>query len=215
MPLLLYCVAPERVGETHVQGVGEARVTSVENGGLRYFVSDMQGAVPTAEVARAARAVFNVVNDVFSRGPVLPFRYPTVAESVAELEKLAADRGKEFEAFLGRIGSKVQMDVRLTSGEPENSSTSLAKAPGREYLEKRARRHAGLASAAEKCRQQADSAEWRVEEKHANLICHALVERVQVISFQERMSRLDLPFGIKGVVSGPWPPAAFWEEKPR
>lgn len=201
-------------------------------------------ATATADLVKSAREVHAVVMDAFAHGPVLPFRYPTLVEDEAELEKLAQERGEAFAHFLNWVGPRVQMDVRLSmvegetkgpsiiaakTGPPPLGTTNTSATPpkqnqlgwaipdqsGTQYLMEKARRKSALQGAAEKCRQTAVSADWRVEEREKILICHVLLERVEVVSFQERMSRLELPDGVKGVVSGPWPPAAFWEDKSR
>lgn len=207
MSLLLYCVALESVGETGNRGVGGSVVQSHVHGALRYFVSWLP-AENMPPVAMAAREVLAVVNDVFSRGPVLPFRYPTVLQQQAELVNLAAERGESFADFLRYVGMRVQMDVRLTVGKPDDPPSS-----GRAYLASRIQAKDRLRQASEQCRQLAEVGDWRAVQRGGNLVCHALIGRDEVISFQERMRRLDLPGGMKAIVSGPWPPAGFWEEK--
>lgn len=207
MSLLLYCVAPEAVGETAVRGVGGAAVRSHVHAGLRYFISEFSTEkMPPVETA--AREVHAIVNDVFSRGPVLPFRYPTVLQQHTELVHLAAERGEPFADFMRHVGMRVQMDVRLTAAEPGESASS-----GRAYLETRIQANDRLREVSEQCRMLAEVGDWRAVQRGGNLVCHALIGRDEVISFQERMRRLDLPGGMKAIVSGPWPPAGFWEEK--
>lgn len=222
MSLLLYCVAPASVGECEVQGVGGALVRTVESGGLRYFLSEAFEGTGTIETA--AREVHGVIQDVFLRGPVLPFRYPTLLKDDMEMANLAEERGAAFAQFLARVGSRVQMDVRLMrtpSGGPASAAnfgnTALgpgtASNAGREYLAERGRWKALLDGASERCRNLAEASAWRAEERAGGMVCHALIDRHEVISFQDRMRRLDLPEGVEAVVSGPWPPAGFWEEQ--
>ncbi|MGH9523857.1 MAG: hypothetical protein ACRD3E_15120, partial [Terriglobales bacterium] len=90
--------------------------------------------------------------------------------------------------------------------------TPVLRKAGTDYLAAKAARSAGLREAARTCREQAGGSEWRVEERGGGVLCHALIDRHEVISFQERMRRTVLPGGVKAVVSGPWPPAGFWED---
>ncbi len=174
----------------------------------------------------AAQQVHAVVNDIFSRSAVLPFRYPTIVADEEELARLALERGASFLDFLKRVSDKVQMDVRLaiasgTSNEnPHPAPTPGARVgqpavTGRAYLEGRARCQALLSEAAERCRQTARSADWRIQQRAENIRCQALISRVEVISFLERMRTLELPDGVKAAISGPWPPAGFWEDELR
>jgi hypothetical protein len=229
MPVLLYCVAPETAADTRVNGVGGAAVSSVAVNHLRFFFSEVPAEpVSSRDVVASARDVHAVVSDIFSRTAVLPFRYPTLIADEAELVELANSRGAGFREFLNRVGSRVQMDVRLTldrvtpsdnQGAGEDGCTPPAggqrSETGRAYLEGRAKCQAQLSTAAESCRQAAHSAEWRIQQRGENIRCQALISRVEVLSFFERMRALKLPDGVKAAVSGPWPPASFWEDEPR
>ncbi len=225
MPLLLYCVAPSTAEDTAVSGVGGAAVRSKVEAGLKFFYSETESASMTShDVVAAAQAVHAVVSDVFSRAPVLPFQYPTVLADEHEIAKLAEDRGVAFREFLKLVGSKVQMDVRLTITDDVASGRGNPHPPAREggrvgqpttgtaYLQARAERQASLSAAAETCRLAAHPADWRVLPKNENIRCQALIERVEVLSFLERMRTLELPAGVRAAISGPWPPAAFWDE---
>ncbi len=219
MPLLLYCVAPESAPETALTGVGGAAVRSRTVSGLRFFYSDAaREAKSSRDVVAAAQQVHAVVSDIFSRSAVLPFRYPTTLKDEDELARLAGERGAKFSDFLKRVSGKVQMDIRLTIASGRGDEKAPAKEAGRAgqqgraYLERRARRQMLLSAAAEKCRQTAASADWRIQQLGENIRCQALLPRVEVISFLERMRALELPDGINAAVSGPWPPAGFWED---
>jgi len=212
MPLLLYCVAPESAIETTVKGVGGAPVRRLKHGELNFFYSDISGDGPdSSDIAKAAEQVHAVVSDIFTRSAVLPFRYPTVVAGDNELARLAEERGAAFREYLERVAGKVQMDVRLTG----SSIRGQRSAGGRAYLEGRAKCQAQLSDAAERCRQAVDSAEWRIQQRGENIRCQALISQVEVISFFERMRALKLPDGVKAAVSGPWPPAGFWDDEPR
>jgi Gas vesicle synthesis protein GvpL/GvpF len=211
MPFLLYCVAPESVTESSLSGVGGAGVRSAAQSGLRFFYSDIRGGEPLShDVVTAAQQVHAVVSDIFSRCPVLPFRYPTIVTDENEIAKLASERGDAFRGFLERVRGKVQMDVRITLNAADSGSS--VPESGRAYLEGKAQRQASLSAAAETCRQASDSADWRIQQQGENIRCQALVSRVEVVSFLDRMRALELPDGVKAVVSGPWPPAGFWTD---
>ena len=211
MPLLLYCVALEPAGDTTVNGIGGAAVRSSKQNDWKFFFSEITtDELSASDIVTAAQQVHAVVSDIFARAPVLPFRYPTTVAGEGELAAMATARGDAFRIYFQRVQSKVQMDVRLTSAE-----TGVPAETGRAYLEGRARRQAQLSAAAENCRQAAPSAEWRIQQRGENIRCQALISRVEVISFFERMSALKLPEGVKAAVSGPWPPAGFWEDEPR
>ena len=225
MPLLVYGVALQEAADTQVKGVGGAAVRSAIEDGLRFFYSEATPQTKSPEIVTAAQQVHAVISDIFSRGPVLPFRYPTVVANEAEIAELAKTRGDAFREFFERVGSNVQMDIRLTlvnnnEGNPDPINTGQAGAhtgatSGRAYLEARARRQALISAAAETCRQAARSADWRIQQRNENIRCQALISRVEVLSFLERMHTLELPGEVKAAVSGPWPPAGFWEDEPR
>jgi hypothetical protein len=163
-----------------------------------------------------------VVSDIFARSPVLPFQYPTVLADESQVGKLAAERGGAFLEYFQRVGTRVQMDIRLTLSEgsaeyPDPPATAAGPASprsGRAYLDGRAQRQATISAAAEKCRQTANPADWRIQQRGENIRCQALMERVEVLSFLERMRTLELPGTVKAAISGPWPPAGFWENEP-
>lgn len=222
MPLLLYCVAPEGVPDTNVGGVRGAAVRGTIEKGLKFFYSEAPGDTPwPKDIVAEARQVHAVVSDIFSRSAVLPFRYPTVVAEEAEIRHLADSRGGRFRDFLARVEGKVQMDIRLSgatdqpAGRPPDDREligQLGANAGRAYLEARAGRQALFSAAAEKCRQAAGSADWRIQRQGENIRCQALISRVEVVSFFERMRALELPGGVTAAVSGPWTPAGFWED---
>ena len=208
MPLLLYCVAPENAPATSSPGVGGAAVASETLQHLRWFYSDSRASssVPVIDAARQFNAV---LQDIFSRNPVLPFRYPTTLPSHAELEKLAAGRAAAFRVFLDRIGHKAQIDIRLSVKDAPTAANS-----GTGYLHSRAARRSALLAAAQICRETAMAADFKVTERGENFRCAALFPRPEVVSWLQRMRTLELPDGVQAVVSGPWPPTAFWEDDP-
>lgn len=222
MSLILYCVAPERAPETTVGGVGGAAVRSAIVSGLKFFFSEAAAETRSSrDLVVAAQQVHAIVSDIFSHDPVLPFRYPTVLAGENEILQLAASRGAGFREFLARAEGKVQMDVRLMIATDPDKGTATPAMPdgrvekptsGRAYLEARGRCQALLSAAAENCRQTATLADWRIQQQGENIRCQALIPRVEVISFLERMRTLELPDGVKAAVSGPWPPAGFWED---
>ncbi len=205
-------------------GVGGAEVRSAVEQGLRFFFSEVEAdELSSRDIVTAAQQVHAVISDIFLRSAVLPFRYPTVVTDDRELTTLAQERGAAFREYLERVRGKVQMDVRLTMDT--ESPHSIAPKPGairvgqpgsgRAYLEARARRQAVLTAAAETCGQTAHSADWRIQQRDENIRCQCLISRLEVLSFLERMRTLELPEGVKAAVSGPWPPAGFWEDEPR
>lgn len=220
MPLLLYCVALETAPDTDVSGVGGAVVRGRIESALKFFYSKATSDSATRDVVAAAQTVHRVVSDIFARTAVLPFQYPTLVADEREMAKLALDRGKDFRTFLERVGSKVQMDIRLTlASEAHPVSTQAGRVDqtgsGTQYLHARAHRQATLYAAAETCRLAAGSNGFRSNHRGENIRCQVLMERVEVVSFLERMRTLELPGGVKAAVSGPWPPAGFWEDEPR
>lgn len=224
MPLLLYCVASETAPDTTVKGVGGAAVCSRIERGLKFFYSEVAAnGAATRDVVDAAQAVHRVISDIFKNSSVLPFRYPTLVTDELEITQLAADRGDAFCRFLERVTSKVQMDIRLTLTTEGVSNVENARpaskepqpATGTTYLQARAHRQATLSAAAETCRLAAGSNDLRVRDLGENSRCQVLIERVEVISFLERMRTLELPDGVSAAVSGPWPPTGFWDDELR
>lgn len=215
MPLLLYCVAPAAATDTALEGVGGAAVRSTIVNGMKFFYSDVSSDMEKGDIVAAAKAVYAVVNDIFSRGDVLPFRYPTILKDEGETKKLAKERGGAFQTFLQRTEGKAQIDIRLTVDREKSEhsrSENGGDLSGREYLQARAKSQASLSAAAESCRLAAHSDDWRIQQQGENIRCQALISRVEVLSFLGRMRALELPDGVKAAVSGPWPPAGFWDD---
>jgi len=165
-----------------------------------------------------ALAFHGVIESIFSRVAVVPFRFPTLLASQAELEEHLRARHQNYSADLDRFRDLVQMELlicglRAAEKRPENGA-----APGSEYLKMRGRDLRSLESAATATRGllAGNIVDWRQSApaphpaKGEAVRCYALVERTRVGALRQRVPE-SISAGTSITLSGPWPPAAFMQ----
>lgn len=209
MPLLLYFVAPEQAPDFAAKGVGDAAVQYAAAEGLRCYYSEFAA---TENAATAALQFHRVIQQALHRGPVIPFRYPTVVRNADALREPLVQRGARFRAHLADHAGHVQMEVRLrltaqTRPQPQTVSSGAA------YLRQRAEAMRVLDRAAETCRESAPALEWRRRDSGDMVRCYFLVDRTQSAAFPDRLRAIQLPEQVTAIVSGPWPPMEFLEDE--
>jgi hypothetical protein len=242
-----YCYAVARplsiIGFGDVRGVSDAAVDVVRHNDLVAVVS----AVPADEftesmlrthledlawLEKVARTHNAVVERVFRRAVTVPFRLATIYLDRTAVERVLADREREFTDVLDRISGHVELGVKVYTnttpgGEPPDATTDAGRQPGLSYLRRK--------------RSERDAAEagWRhaveqsVEVDHdlmalsdakrlhtvqsfdlpgvgqnvlnvAYLVADNAVER-----FRRRVEELDQAAGCHIEVTGPWAPYSF------
>ena len=212
MPLLAYCMMEAGAGvDTPLAGVGGARVEELQESGLRCFFSRFESREHLSRIPalESALAFHQVVQALFCHAGLISFRFPTLVENEEELLQYLREHASRYTSELSRLRHMVQMEVHISSPEPAKDRPS---ASGREYLQQRQARAAGLEAAAEKFRQTAGDlvVEWRERTTGEGMRCYALLHRDAVTAF--RSATQELRQSLPGTrLSGPWPPAEFSE----
>src|SRR4051812_1174225 len=155
-------------------------------------------------------AFHRVVEALFRRGPVVPFRFPTTLPDARALETWLAANAKAVAAELERLAGMVQMELHIPAAASAAVPIAAGKAAsGREYLEARSEAQRALHAIAEDARAAVGelAAEWRERETRAGVRCYALVARGREKDFVARIGANKRDGNIR--VSGPWPPAEF------
>ena len=208
MAVLLYCVANPSASTNLESGVAGSPVLTLDHSGLG--VSYSEGATADtwlrAPLRTSAGEFHRVQRELFSKGPVIPFRFPTILESGDRLREHLDQRADEYKNLLQRFAATVQMDVFLTH------TTTLSTNPsGAAYLRERQERSHLMEQFASDLRKHADPLvkDWRQRTVSNGLRCFALLERKHIEEFNEKMKMLAVPTALSARVSGPWPVAEF------
>jgi len=207
MPLLAYCILLDsRPTNFPSEGILGSHTASIEESGLIALSSEMErNAISTSNFQQAALEFHRVVQAVFARKAVVPFRFPTWL-SAMEMKEHLRQQSSRYKDFLIRHADHVQMEVRIASQE----SIMTEAATGAEHLRIRAAQFRAVSEHAKQLKHQlADIAiEWRERENPADLRLYALVSRTLVDAFREKLNRISVR------ASGPWPATEFFESPP-
>jgi hypothetical protein len=212
MPLLPYCVVLSDAAVVEPAcGVHEAQVEWLDESALRCFFSRLGTfAAGSAEALKEDALRFHsVLHGIFTQAAVIPFRFPTTLESEQELRRFLNAGASSYREALIRLRDLVQMELRVSIFRAESTTPSS----GREYLLARQAQARLLAEGAAAAQAIARGLiqDWREHESKSALRCYALVPRADIGEFESRMRALDLPKGVRMVVSGPWPATEFLE----
>ncbi|MGI9103624.1 MAG: GvpL/GvpF family gas vesicle protein [Terriglobales bacterium] len=211
MPFLLYCVidAAARI-EPPARGVRDAAIESVIESGLRCFYSEVPSVQGEAAVVRDDALVFHqVIHRIFTAATILPFRYPTLLPSLADVGAHLRHRAAQYNSALLSLAGKAQMDVRIAWAGTDQQASG-----GAEYLRRKAARDREINAAVSALRVAAGDKvlDWRQRETPQGARCFALLRRDDVCDFQQQLRQLRLDPEVNVTVSGPWPPAEFLPE---
>ena len=172
-----------------------------------------------------AKAFHRVLQLIFAQTAIIPFRFPTIVESEQELRQFMESRSAGYRSALRRLRGKVQMDVRVTA-QPGGAVTGIPGAvnsssqSGKKYLQAKGERHKQMQSVLDEFRRVCNSLaeEWFERDAPSGIRAFALVDRVSLPAFLERIGAVHTPDNISARVTGPWPPSEFVEppmSKPR
>jgi len=148
MPVLLYAVTEaSSLGIDLPPGAEGATVQRIECSGLTGFYSE-NSTLEHANTRETALQFHNVVNSIFQKLDIIPFRFPTLladsAEITSEIEKHAAN----YHTGLEKVRGHVQMEIRIQSrASRQEDTTQGAAKSGAEYLRARQNRHMHLKTA--------------------------------------------------------------------
>jgi hypothetical protein len=144
---LLYCVflGSGKQPRPGLQGVDGQPVELMARGGLCAATSPFPSAplVPTLDRVQTYE---RVVEALFTERTLVPMRFGSILESEAQVARFLRERSPTFKAQLRELAGCVEMGLRIMAPSPAPSRKTRAarrsgsgKAPGRAYLEARAR----------------------------------------------------------------------------
>jgi hypothetical protein len=194
-----------------VTGVGGAAVENVDVNGLRCFYSLVDAVASDAEsLKRDALEFYGVTRALFEQTAIIPFRFPTILASVAEVDAHLRERVPAYDAALKQFRDMVQMEIRIGLTEAEAADAGS----GTEYLKSRAQRGFQLQQAISSCRVAIDEEviDWRQRESSHGARCFVLVKREAVNKVQKQLQQLRLERVVTAAVSGPWPATEFFPD---
>ena len=207
MPVLAYCLAPPVEITAIPPGADGARVEAFELPGLRCYFSEHQEFATSAEELQAAALAYHaVVQEVFAVTTLIPFRFPTLLASAAELRRKIEERASEYESALVRLAGTAQMEINIQAVAERGPAAS-----GTEYLRARQQATHRARQLATEARQAVGdlARNWREREFQDRLQCFALLARGTENDFLARLSALRVSPRVECRIVGPWPPAEF------
>lgn len=207
--ILAYCIVRDHELSAPVTGVSRKPVKEIGYQGLRCFYSQFERQ-PERFTKENALEFHAAVQFVFRRAAVIPFRFPTIVKSEADLRQFLAEKVEAYAAALARLRNVVQMEVRIVTEEP---GTSPKKPSGKQYMAQRLKKKQALEQAALAARTAAGelASDWRQRETQEGFRCYALVARDDISRFQGAMKSLPTGAELQILVSGPWPATEFIE----
>ncbi|PYX95217.1 MAG: hypothetical protein DMG71_10055 [Acidobacteria bacterium] len=215
MPVLAYCITELEprinVPATGVQG---SAIKSLQESGLRCFVSNYSDQASTKPVRELALTFSRVLQDMFGQIAIIPFCFPTLLSNEAELSAFVRERAAQYHEDLFRLRDAVQMEVQVNFQQAD-PKTGLTKQSGKDYMRARQLRHQKLDAAVQEFRRagQTHLQDWRQRDTATGIRGFALVPRAAVTVFLETMRRVTVPPDLNARITGPWPATEFFEEK--
>jgi hypothetical protein len=208
MAVLLYCIAEPSAPLNSQTGVAGSPVCRFDYSGVAVFHSEN----PTgdkwlrAPLRTSAEEFHRIQRELFSKLPIIPFRFPTILEDVDKLREHLDERAGEYKNLLRRFATVVQMEIFLS-----HTTVLSAQPSGATYLRERQERSRALERFAADLRTHAQPLvkDWRQRTVSNGLRCFALLERKHIQEFNEKMKTLSAPNALSARVSGPWPVAEF------
>ncbi|PYX60442.1 MAG: hypothetical protein DMG73_06255 [Acidobacteria bacterium] len=213
MPVLAYCVTTAEVALKVAQtGVAGMTVESVDESGLRCFVSRRESELPMSSLAtrEEALAFHSVLQELFRQTTIIPFRFPTLLADEALSAHLREHAG-QYRDTLARLKNMVQMEIHLGFGVAE--SPESLNVSGTQYLRRRQGQRRELEELAERFREAGAIRSWRKRDSARGVRCFALVQREGIADFQRQAAGVTVGSEIGVRVTGPWPPTEFLKEK--
>jgi len=215
MPLLLYCITEAcPAANTTQAGVFGRTVSTVDESGLRCFVSEIPDAINLSREAKQAAVAFNrVLQDLLQKTAVIPFRFPTVLQDNDKVAVLLREHAAESKRSLSWLENMVQMELLIgfSNGNVVGKSDSRS---GADYLRSRQERYHSLATVAAELTadlaHHMKSSRQRTSPSGARI--YALVPRSSVQEFRQRAAQLKIPATLTARVTGPWPATEFLED---
>ena len=210
MSLLLYGV----VAENGLDEPPAAGLRLIPAAGLLAVASVCESASQEVE---AVLAYGNLIERIHQRTPLIPMRYGTLLPDEEAVADHLTAMAPHYRNRLAELAGCEEMGIRLPMARPETASPAPATS-GRAYLQALKRKYSATEQAevetaalnhalAGLYRQQ--RGETGVFNGEPMYLVSYLVERDKLQAFRERLTALADQGGIKGHISGPWPPYNF------
>jgi Gas vesicle synthesis protein GvpL/GvpF len=210
MPILAYCVSMSYdFLDAPTEAVGGTMVYETEELGLRAWYSEVEEETfaGAENVTKAALEFHRFVSAVFREGNTLPFRFPTILETVDELRSHLEEKSVWYAGALRRSERLAQFEARVIT----KAKLTPEAASGTEYLEARKRLREltnevvnGLLAAVEDYVR-----EHHVKETQQGPRVYLMVERSRIGEFRAAAGQAKIPDGFEVRLTGPWPPTEF------
>ncbi len=210
MPILAYCLSlAHHFLDAPPVGIGSADVFEVEDLGLRAWYSEVEeGTFSGADhVTQAALEFHHFVSAVFREGTVLPFRFPTILESVDELRSHLEDKAGWYMNALRRSEGLAQFEARIVN----RKKPAPEAASGTEYLEQRKRLRVRSEEAVNVVLRGLEDflRQHHAKESEQGTRMYLLTDRTRVAALREAAAKIAIPDGFEVRLTGPWPPTEF------
>ena len=115
--LLLYGVVSPGCPPIAESGVARADVYQIDEADLTVLVSDFEGELLARR--RDVNAHMDVLEEAMRNGPVLPFRFGTLADNEDRVREMTRERSAELHRQLAELNGFVQVTLRITHDEEE------------------------------------------------------------------------------------------------
>jgi Gas vesicle synthesis protein GvpL/GvpF len=215
MTVLAYCITE---GEAEVKvptpGLEDRAIRSLEESGLRCFISDYGNEASGKSVRESALAFSRVLQQIFAQAAIIPFCFPTLLASESEISAFLRVHAAEYRKALSRLRHSVQMDLYISFRDSTQKFESGDES-GTEYLRRRLSRHQRLEALSEEFRRvgQGFIEDWHQREVATGMRGYALIARRFLASFLEKMAQVPIPADLQARITGPWPAAEFLKER--
>lgn len=211
MALIAYCFALEHQGDPTLppQGLKGSQVRALSIAGLTAWWSDLADAASFVPGQQEVLDFHRVIERLAQQQTVIPFRFPTVLRDEEALRAFLKQNAGAYRRALTLLEGMVQMEVNIALADPERQTA----ASGREYLRLRQEAARRLAEAAAEAQRAAGdlARRWQGCGAAPALRCYALVRRSDAAALRALITQLGWPAGVQVRVTGPWPPAAFFQ----
>lgn len=216
MSILLYCITDQAASSDVGPGVAGLPVLHCRQASLDALFSQNTSAESWTgtSLKQSAREFHNVLQRAFATHAIVPFRFPTLMDGEDELVTHLRQNGAEYSAQLKKFENSVQMDISIASLEPHSAAPQTS---GAEYLRTRQKQSNDLEVVATQIQELTgkQAQQWHNRPASNGLKLFALLNRVSVAAFHERLKKFSVPSNLTVRVSGPWPVTEFLELKRR
>lgn len=224
--LLVYALTSRGVGRIGVRGIAGERLRTVHVGALDVVIGEISRTPKPTE--NNLRSYGRVISTLWRRTPaLLPARFGTAVDDLAQLEMVVGDREKTLRRNLRSVRHRAQMTIRVVEPDDDVGRTTtphrvgggdpakVRATSGATYLHaraaeaQRARDVPGFDPFRETVRRWVKAE--RVEKRGNVATIYHLIPSGSADRYRAALERASRDAGLRILVSGPWPPYAFAE----